>query len=79
MLPVLTVQPIVENAVYHGLLKRGTGGTVKILTEETDDSFLITVTDNGVGFDMFQPPENEKRGMKNEKKEESFTFFTILF
>jgi signal transduction histidine kinase len=50
MLPVLTLQPIVENAVRHGVMKLSKGGAVLIKTEETENMFLITVTDNGIGF-----------------------------
>lgn len=48
--PPLTLQPIVENAVRHGVLRREAGGTVTIRTEETDCSYQITVSDDGVGF-----------------------------
>lgn len=51
IIPVLTLQPLVENAVKHGVTEKRTGGTVKIWTEDTGDSFRVTVTDNGVGFD----------------------------
>ena len=46
----LTLQPIVENAVHHGVLKREEGGTVTVKTEETSDAYLVTVSDDGVGF-----------------------------
>ena len=49
-IPPLTLQPIVENAVRHGLLMRDEGGTVSIATGETADSYIITVRDDGVGF-----------------------------
>lgn len=49
-LPALTLQPLVENAVKHGVSKRDKGGTVKISTEETPDSYRVTVSDDGVGF-----------------------------
>lgn len=49
-IPPLTLQPIAENAVRHGVLKREEGGTVTIRTEETDTAYLVTVTDDGVGF-----------------------------
>ncbi|WP_310603726.1 sensor histidine kinase [Anaerosporobacter sp.] len=52
MLPVLTLQPIVENAVRHGITKKKSGGTVIIRTEETKESILITVADDGIGFDQ---------------------------
>ena len=49
--PTLTLQPIVENAVRHGITKRREGGTVRITTEETEGGWRITVEDDGVGFD----------------------------
>jgi len=50
-LPSLILQPVVENAVKHGIQKREDGGTIRISTAERDDYYEITVTDNGVGFD----------------------------
>ncbi len=51
MIPALSIQPIVENAIRHGVMKKVSGGTIKIATEETDDTFILSVTDDGVGFD----------------------------
>ncbi len=51
MLPVLTLQPIVENAVRYGVTKKRSGGTVTIRTEEDARGIRITVTDDGAGFD----------------------------
>lgn len=48
--PPLTLQPIVENAVRHGVLRREEGGTVTISTRETATAYLVTVADDGVGF-----------------------------
>ena len=50
--PPLSVQPIVENAIKHGILKKVEGGTVIIKSVEKDDSYVITVSDNGVGFNI---------------------------
>ena len=50
-LPPLTVQPIVENAVKHGITKKAMGGTVKISTYATDKHYVIEIIDDGVGFD----------------------------
>lgn len=50
-IPALTVQPIVENAIKHGLMKLPKGGTVKIKSYETDESYCVLVEDDGVGFD----------------------------
>lgn len=52
MLPALTLQPLVENAVKHGLLGREEGGTIVICSYETDEAYCVTVEDNGVGFEQ---------------------------
>ena len=51
-IPALTIQPIVENAVKHGLMKLANGGTIKVVSYETEDSFCVVVEDNGAGFDV---------------------------
>lgn len=48
----LTVQPIVENAVKHGICMKENGGTITLKTSEENGSITITVTDDGVGFDV---------------------------
>jgi sensor histidine kinase YesM len=55
-IPPLTLQPIVENAIKHGVNQRPEGGTVTIKTDETKSYVIIIVEDNGVGFDI-----NEKK------------------
>lgn len=49
-LPPLTIQPLVENAVRHGLLKRWEGGTVRISITEQPHQVHICVEDDGVGM-----------------------------
>lgn len=51
-MPILTLQPIVENAVKHGICKKIEGGTVKIATEKKGRDYIITITDDGVGFEL---------------------------
>lgn len=50
-IPPLTLQPVVENAVRHGVTKRERGGTIRISTWETEEVYTVTVSDDGVGFD----------------------------
>ena len=51
-LPALTLEPLVENAVRHGIRKNVRGiGTVSVATRETGEHYEITVTDDGPGFD----------------------------
>jgi sensor histidine kinase YesM len=49
-IPPLTLQPIVENAVQHGLRKKKGSGLLQIRTYQQGDFILLEVTDNGVGF-----------------------------
>jgi len=51
-IPALTLQPLVENAVKHGITRKEGGGTVTIEAFEMDDAFEVTVSDDGVGFDL---------------------------
>ena len=52
-LPALTVQPIAENAIKHGIGKKEGGGTVTISTKETESGgYMIIITDDGVGFEQ---------------------------
>lgn len=57
-IPSLTMQPLVENAVKHGVLKRKKGGTVTIATRNSENCYEITITDDGVGFDLSKRPED---------------------
>lgn len=52
-LPVLTIQPLVENAIRHGVMKKPEGGTVTLQTFEDAHHYVVEVRDDGVGFDTF--------------------------
>ncbi|GLC87700.1 ATP-binding protein [Lysinibacillus piscis] len=49
-IPALIIQPLVENAIRHGLLKRRAGGTVVITAYRVSDVLQITIHDNGIGM-----------------------------
>lgn len=53
-LPALTVQPLVENAVNHGIRYHKMKGKVKISSYSDDKNYYVEIEDDGVGFD----PEN---------------------
>ena len=50
-LPFLALQPLVENAVRHGLAGRAGGGTITIVAADEGTDCLISVEDDGVGMD----------------------------
>ena len=51
MLPALSIQPIVENAIKHGLMPLDRGGSVHVTSWETPSSYCVSIEDDGVGFD----------------------------
>jgi hypothetical protein len=50
LVPVLLLQPLVENAVRHGVLQREGGGSVSVTAVETDGVLRISVVDDGPGL-----------------------------
>ncbi|REK71896.1 ATP-binding protein [Paenibacillus paeoniae] len=50
LLPPLTIQPLIENAVKHGLLSQSKGGTVYIGVARQEDGIRIEVRDDGKGM-----------------------------
>ena len=58
--PALTIQPIVENAVRHGLGRKIAGGKVTISTREFPDRYEIQVADDGVGYDANEISDDGK-------------------
>ena len=66
VLPALSVQPLVENAIKHGLMRLESGGTVVIRSFETPTHFCVEVKDDGVGFDPTLPLDEKKHvGLRN--------------
>ena len=51
IVPAFTFQPLVENAIIHGLSKKEEGGTVRVHIWQKDGFTLITIGDNGLGMD----------------------------
>ncbi|MGI5839938.1 MAG: histidine kinase [bacterium] len=49
-LPVLTVQPLVENAVRHGIIPKTGSGHIAVAAASVGGRLLITVDDDGVGI-----------------------------
>lgn len=67
--PPLSIQPLVENAVKHGVLRQSEGGTVHIRILRADDRVRIEVGDDGVGMSAEQArqalsqPASGRRGV----------------
>lgn len=65
-LPVLSIQPLVENAVRHGGLREKENGYIQLSSDKTDTDIVITVSDNGKGFDL--SAAHEGVGIENTRK-----------
>ncbi len=52
MIPPLSLQPIVENAIIHGLKKGKIKGTISIISRQTKSEYIVEIKDDGVGFDV---------------------------
>lgn len=57
IVPKLILQPLVENALYHGIKNRRGRGLISVTGEERDGHLLLTVSDNGAGMDEKQVRE----------------------
>ncbi|MFE8701575.1 sensor histidine kinase [Cytobacillus sp. FJAT-54145] len=76
-IPMLIIQPLVENACKHGIEPKMNGGYIKIVTYKSEDKLRIRIIDNGVGmspvlieqFELWKKTGNEATdfgiGIKN--------------
>jgi signal transduction histidine kinase len=74
--PTLILQPIIENAIVHGIAPKSEGGTVSILVKQSGDDLHIQVVDNGVGFDTSTLREASRKG-ESERSRPSIGFQNI--
>lgn len=61
----MTLQPIIENAIFHGIEPTGTYGVIRVNAWEKENDLYISVEDNGVGMDQGELSEILK--MKKNK------------
>lgn len=66
-LPRLTLQPLVENAIYHGLKYRENWGQIRVDAYAADDYIIIKVTDDGIGMTEDKLEEIRRLTQKPEK------------
>ena len=68
-IPSLSIQPLVENAIRHGILRKDEGGTITIRAKSYDKHAVIEVVDDGVGMDnetirtLFRPDKEHQFGV----------------
>lgn len=62
LIPALSIQPLVENAVFHGISKKKEGGTIEVSIQREGQFIRIKIYDNGVGI-----PEEKLQQLMSEK------------
>jgi two-component sensor histidine kinase len=65
LLPTLTLQPLVENAIRHGIEPADKPGTVILSVRRADERLLLSVEDNGVGLNGSSTSGGAGIGLKN--------------
>ncbi len=70
LLPPLVIQPLVENAILHGVRRKKGKGTITITMKAQDDQISIAVSDDGVGIENDRIPAlfedgNQRVGLSN--------------
>lgn len=69
MIPVFTIQPLVENAIIHGIEPKIDGGKVRIKVRSNDYRTVINITDTGVGIEADRLKELvEKSRLKSSER-----------
>ena len=69
MVPTLSLQTLLENAIRHGVSPRPEGGLVVVQTERMEGGNLVRIIDDGVGFDPDMQSRNaDSIGLANAKK-----------
>lgn len=71
-IPALSVQPLVENAVKHGICEKENGGTLTLKTYRDGEYIVIEVSDDGIGFDaeklISEDKERSHIGIQNTRE-----------
>ena len=66
-IPRLLIQPLIENAVYHGIERIRGKGVISLNAKKTDDCVSIEVVDNGAGMDRDELEQlNDRLAMDND-------------
>lgn len=71
--PALSIQPLVENAVKHGVSAKAEGGEVRVRTSVADGRLSVEVIDDGVGFDLHQS-NSSGNGLTNVRRRLSLCY-----
>ena len=66
-IPPLSIQTLIENAIYHGIRKKKSGGILTLKTYKENNIIYIIVSDNGIGFDLNVLHNSKGNGIHNSQ------------
>jgi ligand-binding sensor domain-containing protein len=82
-IPPLLIQPYVENAIWHGLLHKESGGMLTVKISQQGDTLVCEITDNGIGrekameYKSHSAPTRASVGMKLTEERLAYTQNTL--
>ncbi|MBI4854871.1 MAG: histidine kinase [Acidobacteria bacterium] len=78
-IPPMLLQPLVENAIKHGLSPKIEGGLLLIKISTIDNTLEFIISDTGEGFDPSKPPKGSGVGISNVQQQLNLRYQTELF
>lgn len=80
LVPKLTLQPLVENALYHGVKNRRSKGRIRVYAQQEGGDACIYVTDNGMGMQPERLSEvlaQMNQGAQEERGNDSYALYNV--
>jgi len=66
-LPPMLIQPLIENAIKHGISPKEQGGRVELIIKKIKDQMEVTIKDTGVGIDNLEEAYTKGFGLSHTK------------
>lgn len=76
LLPKIIIQPLVENALYHGIKPKLTKGLISISVAREANDMIISVKDDGVGIPQ-EKLEKIRKGLEDSKERNSYGLYNV--
>ena len=67
LVPNLILQPLIENAIKHGISKLSSGGHIEVRATRQGERVILSVRDNGPEVDLVEPPSTHSLGLRNTR------------
>lgn len=78
MIPKMTIQPLLENAIDHGIKMKQEYGRIRLIVTDQGDSLVLTIEDNGVGMDAGELMRiRESLKVEDKRNAASFGLYSI--